>query len=374
MRLEHIMRHVTMYRDPQRFAAWPATYGMWSWGQEIVCGFTLGWPSKHSGFHSRDRRRAFEQRQARSVDGGETWQVLPMPCRTPGNRALADDEHMRPNMRVQYAIDRGMANSPEPCPGGINFTHPDFALMCVRTGLGAGTTSFFYISDDRCRNWQGPYNLPMFGMAGIEARSDYLVDGPTECTLFLTAARDSGPEGRGVFCARTTDGGTSFRFVAWVCEIPEGEGWAIMPASVRLPGGRILTSVRRRGEEIRGPLARNWIDLYASDDNGATWRYLTRPVADTGYGGNPPTLTRLLDGRLCMTYAYRSAPHDMRACISADSGETWGDDIILRSGAGNHDIGYPRAILRPDGNMVTTYYWNDRADGERYMAATLWRP
>ncbi len=64
------MRQITVFRDPTRYASWLATYGIWSWGNEIVFGFTLGYPSKSSGFHTRDRRRPFEQRQARSLDGG----------------------------------------------------------------------------------------------------------------------------------------------------------------------------------------------------------------------------------------------------------------------------------------------------------------
>ena len=78
--------------------------------------------------------------------------------------------------------------------------------MCGRTGLKAGARSWFYTSTDRCRSWQGPFSLPMFGFTGIAARTDYLVSGPSTCTLFLTAAKANGEEGR-IFCARTTDGG-----------------------------------------------------------------------------------------------------------------------------------------------------------------------
>ena len=28
------MQHVTVYRDPNRYAGWPANYGMWAWGDE----------------------------------------------------------------------------------------------------------------------------------------------------------------------------------------------------------------------------------------------------------------------------------------------------------------------------------------------------
>jgi len=101
---------------------------------------------------------------------------------------------------------------------------------------------------------------------------------------------------------------------------------------------------------------------------------MTRPVPDTGMGGNPPTLTKLQDGRLCMTYGYRAAPFGIRARLSTDQGKTWGPQIILRDDGGCRDLGYPRTVQRPDGRIVTVYYFNDGADQDRYIAATIWKP
>lgn len=95
-------------------------------------------------------------------------------------------------------------------------------------------------------------------------------------------------------------------------------------------------------------------------------------MADTGRGGNPPTLTHLQDGRLCITYGYRNPPYAICAVLSEDAGQSWGELRFLRTGAGNHDIGYPRTVQRADGTLVTVYYWNDHADGERTIGATLW--
>ena len=67
------MQHTTIYREPGRFAGWPANYGIWSWGDEIVVGFTVGYADEQGGFHARDRSRPFVAMQARSLDGGETW-------------------------------------------------------------------------------------------------------------------------------------------------------------------------------------------------------------------------------------------------------------------------------------------------------------
>ena len=38
------------------------------------------------------------------------------------------------------------------------------------------------------------------------------------------------------------------------------------------------------------------------------------------------------------------------------------------------DLGYPRTVQRPDGKIVTVYYFNDHKDTERYIAATIWDP
>jgi len=356
------VQHITIYREPGRFAGWPANYGIWSWGDEIVVGFALGYHKSDAGFHARDKDRPFVTMQARSLSGGLTWVVKPTPCRTPGGRGLSADEHMRPNMGIGQVIQ---TEGIHPSPGDIDFLRPGFAMMCARSGLKAGARSWFYYSYDRCSTWEGPFALPMFGQAGIAARTDYLVLGPSECMLFLTAAKADGDEGH-VFCAKTKDGGKSFRFVSWIG--PEPKGFAIMPASVRLPGSRILVAVRCRES------GRNWIDLYGSDDRGRTWEYMNKPVANTGVGGNPPTLMKLVDGRLLLTYGYRDPPFEMRAKLSSDEGESWGQEVVLRTGGGNHDIGYPRTVQRSDGKVVTVYYFNDHPEGERYIAATLWEP
>ncbi len=367
-----INQHRIVYREEGRFAGWPANYGIWTWGEEIVVGFTLGYLSPAGGFHARDASRPFLPMQARSLDGGETWAVEPTPCRAPGNTGISADEHMRPELSAAQALAEQRENLPATCPGEVQFTHPDFAMMCARTGLGAGTVAWFYLSADRCQSWAGPYSLPDFGLPGIEARTDYRVTGPHECLVFLTASRASGGEGAGVFCARTRDGGGHFEFVSWVVQVEDG--YAIMPSSVLTAERVLLTAVRRRAGKGETAAADSFIDLYGSEDMGQTWRFISRPAPDTGRGGNPPALNCLRDGRIVITYGYRDRPAGIRARISADGGLTWGEEIILRSDAGNHDIGYPRTVERPDGSLVTVYYFNDHPEGERYIAATIWRP
>ena len=357
------MQHVTIYREPGRYAGWPANYGIWSWGDEIVVGFTVGYHNSEGGFHTRDRGRPFATMQARSVDGGATWRVDPTPCRVPGTKGLSADEHVDAHLQIgDPAVGE---HTPAECPGAIDMAHPDFAMMCGRTGLAAGAASWFYLSHDRCNTWQGPFQLPMFDQPGLAARTDYLVSAYNACMLFLTAAKSNGDEGR-VFCARTTDGGRTFAFVSWIGDEPAG--YTIMPSSVRLESGRILVAVRaQEGTQSR-------IDLYSSEDRGETWQPAGTPVENTGHGGNPPAMIRLRDGRLCLTYGYRDAPFGIRATLSEDCGRTWTNQIVLRDDGGCHDLGYPRTVRQAGGKVVTVYYFNDDPDGERYVAATVWSP
>jgi len=365
------MKHVVLYREPGRYAAWPANYGIWSWGDEIVVGFTSGYHLNDGGFHARDKTKPFTAMQARSLDGGDTWTTEPMPLRTPGNHGLSTGEHAAAAAGGTGGVAEDR-NEPVPYPGGTDFTHPDFAMLFARKDLTGGAMSWFYTSTDRCRSWQGPYALPTMGLVGISARTDYIVAGPRELLLFLTAPTIPGTEtGSRTFCARTVDGGLTFDFVSWIGDAPEG-GFDIMPAGVRLADGRLLVATRDR--RVAADRSDNWIDLYGSADNGASWRYMSRPVPESGNGGNPPTLTRLADGRLCLTYGFRNAPYGIRARLSEDDGQTWGADIVLRQDAGSHDIGYTRTVQRPDGKLVTAYYYNDAMGGSCYIAATIWTP
>ncbi|MGH9629779.1 MAG: hypothetical protein ACRD7E_15800 [Bryobacteraceae bacterium] len=107
----------------------------------------------------------------------------------------------------------------------------------------------------------------------------------------------------------------------------------------------------------------------------ATWRLISVVTPEAAAkSSNPPSMIRLKDGRLCITYGYRLPPYGIKSRISSDEGKTCGDEISLRTGAGNHDLGYPRTVERPDGKIVTVYYYNDDADRERYIAATIWEP
>jgi hypothetical protein len=345
-------QNVIVYREPGRYGGWPANHGIWHWGNEIVVGFEAGYFKYNAVTHSIDWDRPAEHLLARSLDGGQTWKIEhPLSLRAPDGTKQANVPSERGG---KAAVD---------CPGGINFTNPNFALTARFEDVNSGPSHFYY-SYDRGKTWHGPYRIPDFGQKGIAARTDYLVNGKHDLMMFLTAAKSNGKEGR-VICVRTQDGGKTWKLVSFVGPEPGPDDMAIMPSSVRLSPKTILTAIRHPG----------WIVLYRSDDDGATWHFISKPATDTGrHHGNPPSLVKLSDGRLVITYGYRAEPFGIRARISSDEGKTWGKEIPLRTDGGTWDLGYTRTVQRPDGKMVTIYYFNDSKDTERYIAATIWSP
>ncbi|MHC4474721.1 MAG: PA14 domain-containing protein [Planctomycetota bacterium] len=335
-------RNVVVYYEAGRFAGWPANAGLWSWGNEIVVGSALAYYKENKLGHSNDPLRGLESVLARSMDGGETWTI------------------------EDFTGPGGQATS---CPGGIDFTHRDFAIKC--------SGGKFLVSYDRCRNWQGPYQLPDIGKP-LTARTDYIVNGPSDCLFFLSAKEErvqAGIQDR-AFCARTTDGGKNINFVSWITQNIAVR--SVMPSTVRISENHLVTAMRRRRDDpvLGRDKQNNWIDCSLSYDDGNTWTFLSK-VADTDTGkrnGNPPSLVRLRDGRLCVTYGYRATPQGIRAKISSDNGKTWSEEIGLRVDGRHFDLGYPRSMVRPDGRIVTIYYYTTEQMPEQHIAATIWDP
>jgi hypothetical protein len=326
------IQHGIVYYEPGRFCGWPANNGIWNWDNEIVVGFHLDYYKESEKGHSVDRDKPRERVLARSLDGGESWTL----------------ERSQALNSKKEAV---------PCRGGINFTHPNFAMTC--------RGSKFHISYDRGKTWQGPYKLPDFGQKNIRARTDYIVNGRSDCLIFLTASKKNGKEGR-PFCARTTDGGRTIKFVSWIS--PEPLGFSIMPSTVRISKNQLISAIRRK-EQGRG-----FIEVYISNNNGGSWGILSRPASTGRSNGNPPSMVRLDDGRIALTYGYRSKPHSIRAKISRSNGRTWGDEIMLRQDGRTWDIGYCQTVQRPDGKLVTAYYYTTEKDPEQHIAATIWDP
>jgi len=356
-----VLENVAVYAVDGRFGGWPANHGLWAWGNEIVVGFSAGYyKDLGPGIHAIDRHRPEEHLLARSLDGGHSWSIED-PSKL---GVLVGTKGMRHGTIPPGAHEK----EPIDCPDAIDFTQPDFA-MTLRMPSADGGVSRYYYSTDRAHTWKGPYKLPLCGLPGIAARTDYLVNGKHDCMLFLTASKANHKEGR-VVCFQTTDGGKLWQLLSLIG--PEPHGYAIMPSTVRLSPSDILTTIRCREKDETQDDA--WIDAYLSHDNGHSWNYLNRPAPNLGEG-NPPALIRLHDGRLCLTYGVRkSPPFRMEARFSRDGGNSWSEPFVLRNDGASRDLGYPRTVQRPDGKIVTVYYFHDKSDVDRTIQATIWDP
>jgi hypothetical protein len=348
------IKHVFVAKKPGKFYGWPANNGVWIWGDEILVGiYECDFIEKDCGHSVGGNGRSI---LSRSLDGGETWTI-----EDPDN----------------FAGDGVKAVK---CPGGINFTHPDFAMRVNWTE--------FYISYNRGKTWQGTYKLPDFKLdQSLTARTDYIVNGPSDCMFFLSVhdPKVHAAEKERAFCARTTDGGKTFEFISWM-NTDSIQVRSVMPSTVRVSESHLISAMRRRYDlnitETRR-MPKCWIDVYESKDNGRTWGFLNK-IAETGRSnGNPPSMVRLRDGRLVVTYGvrsvcskyyYRPEQEGIYARISKDNGQTWGEEIVLRDDPLKWDLGYTRSVQRLDGKIVTMYYFNTRENPEEFIGATIWDP
>jgi len=364
-------KHVVVYHNPAEFAGWPANEGMWAWGDEMLVGFEVAKYVETEGDHSIDRDAPKRIVFARSLDGGLTWKAEEHP-------EIGVPEYLGdPEKHKQH---RAGEKEPVPSPGGFDFTHPDFALK------SRGGT--FYTSTDRGRTWAGPYIIPSFGYSP-ELRTSYIVTGKQSCVFFITGrVTEAGVSYARSGAVQTTDGGKTFEFLGWIgnevgdelrdrksAAGKEGDAkmeagneniFAIMPSAVQLGEGRFIVALRQRINK------KKWSSIYETTDGCKTWKRLG--TLENG-SSNPVTLVKLEGETVAAVYGNRrKRPLGVSAKISRDGGKTWGDELMLRGDARTWDLGYSRAVLRPDGTIVAAYYYNTEAHRQNHIAATLWKP
>jgi len=340
-----------------RFHGWPANNGVWHWGDEILVGFTQGDLEVGPGHNIAGRQDSL---LARSTDGGESW-------------AAFDPEGFLDDGNQQFQ-GGGKTALGEP----LDFARDGFAMRVFSSGYHGNDdpAGGFYYSYDRGATWRGPHRLgtlneepPLAGMV-LSPRTDYVVLGPRECLVFVSAkTSEEGARDR-LGVAATRDGGLSFAFLAWVS--PADGARAIMSQTVHLAGPELVTTFRRIpvGDEAAT------IEAYRSEDGGATWRHLST-VKTMERSSNPPATVRLRDGRLVCVYGDRQAKQ-IRGRYSEDGGATWGGEFVVRDDFAaldeDPDLGYPRLVQRNDGKLVALYYWATAEHPEQHIAASIWTP
>ncbi len=107
---------------------------------------------------------------------------------------------------------------------------------------------------------------------------------------------------------------------------------------------------------------------FRSTDDGRTW---TDEGLLTGFHKHPPSLIRLKDNRLVLTYGNRQNGN-IEARLSDDDGKTWGAPLRLFQASG--DMGYPATVQLSDGKLVTVFYAKQSTLHDGYhMGAIGWQ-
>jgi hypothetical protein len=156
------------------------------------------------------------------------------------------------------------------------------------------------------------------------------------------------PGYRAVFTMRSRDGGETWQAPRLAAAGPGHEFEE--PAPLLLADGRIVLMLRDNATRI--------LHAVHSDDGGHSW---SKPAA-TGIKAYPADLVALSDGRLACVAGQRSPPFGIELYLSDDRGATWTTPALRLVDLESRDLGYPTAVLRANGDLFVMYYARD-ADG-----------
>ncbi len=326
-------KDIVLFHQPGVYAGWPANVGAWSWGDEILCGCTIGRYAK-ARFHNYET--PLSVRLLRSLNGGATWKAetpdIDWGAKTPRSRDEIQWDHPDLVLRTYGMLD---------------------SFVCASGHVGAYAYSY-----DRGRTWKGPFQL--FGELDhmCSTRTCYVDD-----QLFVSIC-PSHTFGRDMtFTAHLRDGVVALR-----AHLVDDDGWAraVMPSAVRVNDKEVFVALRRNDLK-----SRCWIEVVKLWDG-----FVVGSVAkiDTGgfrHNGNPPALT-FHRNQFVLAYGRR----DEREMVirRSDDGSTWNDEEVIRDDfyagrSGYGDLGYP-VLLGAGGRLLCVYYWATEERPEQHIAGT----
>lgn len=171
--------------------------------------------------------------------------------------------------------------------------------------------------------------------------------------------------GRKVAAYASDDDGATWQ---WLSDIPtrsgdEGSKYHELHA-VEAADGRLIVQIRNHNSTDN----RETLQTH-SIDGGKTW---AEPKA-IGVWGLPTHLLRMSDDRLLMTYGHRRKPLGNQARISDDNGQTWSEPILIQADASSGDLGYPSTVEIAPGSFVTVWYEVVQGNSNAQLQMASWR-
>ena len=371
--------HAIVYRREDEFCSWPYTSGFWENGDGVLIAnfasrtvkYDDGAKIRHDVLFQNSTRP--KTVTVRSHDRGRTW----------------DGAHPQIDMMAGpggFGGAAAMAAMPGRFADPVDFLDRNVLVSCGSGGgfAQASARAILSISRDGGASWGPRMLLPLEGLPSTTAIQSTLVRPDGRCLLFLFSV-DKDNTHRRPLVFGSTNGGREFHFMSYI--VPKADPWGqadgdytdpsvafvghrwFYPRGYMLANGRIVCVIRCQ----RDPTGVMWSELYASDDGGETWGFLSR-INDFGA---PASLVILPDRRIVAVYGYRLMPSGIRATVSEDGGRTWGSELIVRDDGGSWDLGYPNA-WHVEGNKVgVLYYFNSKDDpvqangGVRHIARSI---
>jgi hypothetical protein len=376
-RRDETAEHGIVYRNESEFCAWPFLGGLWLTGAgDIVTAFTrndCNYAHPDDIHHNKLSVSRGRLTAVRSRDGGLNWDAA-------GAQTIFDMKTTADEIAAGGPADYA-AEPP------VDFLDPNTLVVtgAVAAHFVPDAQSWLSLSTDGGHNWRRPILLPRTGLPSISGHGSANVRQDGVSIVALTMVTPDGWTRRPLIYA-SPNSGASWHFLSFITP-EQDDGSAISarqgvprfgahryfyPRPIPLRNGRLLASMRSQ----RDPTSILWTEIFASDDGGRTWSFLSR-VNDWGAPGD---IVEMSDGRIACVYGYRLAPYGIRYRVSEDGGASWSSERILRDDGGSWDVGYPRVLEVAPGRLLSVYYINRKDDpvqlngGVRHIACTLFQP